>query len=72
MPIRNRNILMLMSSNIGLSISGEKSAVIWLGICAMVMNQPTAVAVATISITTEVVRAARALTRSRSRKESSR
>ena len=65
-------MLMASSRSTGLSMSGRNRSVTWLGIWAMVMNQPTAVAVATMSMTTAVVRAARALTRSRPRKLSSR
>ena len=72
MPARNRKTLIESSRRIGESTSGWKSSATCMGICAEVMNQPTAVAVATISMTTEVVRAARALTASRPLKVSSR
>lgn len=55
MPARNRKTLIESSRRIGESTSGWKSSATCMGICAEVMNQPTAVAVATISMTTEVV-----------------
>ncbi len=72
MPARKRKTLSASRSRTGVSMSGWKSAATCMGIWAEVMNQPTAVAVATMSMTTEVVRAARALTSSRPFRVSSR